>query len=62
MKNIDIYANKLEQVLPEELLDFLHERYDDVRISEEVISIRWRIEYIVFKISRRKNVEVRLIA
>lgn len=62
MKNIDIYANKLEQALPEELLDFLHERYHDVRISEEVISIRWRIEYIVFKISRRKNVEVRLIA
>ena len=34
----DINANNLGQALPDEVLEFLHERYDDVRISEEVIS------------------------
>lgn len=38
MKKIDINANNFGQALPEEVLLFLHERYDCVKVPEEVIS------------------------
>lgn len=34
----ELNANNINAALPEEVLAFLHERYDDVRIPEEVVS------------------------
>lgn len=35
---IELNANNIASVLPEEVLDFLHERYDSVQIPEEAVS------------------------
>ena len=34
----EINANNINKALPEELLNFLHERYDSVRVPEEIVS------------------------
>ena len=38
MKNQEINANNINAALPEELLSFLHNRYDSVTIPEEAMS------------------------
>lgn len=38
MVKTDINANNLAKALPEEVLMFLHERYDCIKVPEEVVS------------------------